>query len=210
MRFEYTCFVSYRHLDSPQARNFQKKFLEALKGQMAVLNQNIKFFIDEQRLEPGYLFNEAIAEALCSSACMIVLFTPEYFSKDKTYCAREYRAMTGLEEKRLPDLNNRKLGLIIPIVIAGGNKLPDEIKNLRNFHDFSDYSLVPPDIIRNRKFNQRVAVIAAAINGLFQKLSQLQVDDEDGCGKFKIPTDDEIREWLDELLGSIPPDGLPL
>jgi hypothetical protein len=45
----------------------------------------------------GDIIDPSIAEELRSSACMIVLFTGKYFSKAKSYCAREYLAMTRPE-----------------------------------------------------------------------------------------------------------------
>ena len=57
-------------------------------------------YLDRDRLKGGEFYNEALASNLCKSACLVVLYTPVYFSLDHMYCAREYRAMEQIELAR--------------------------------------------------------------------------------------------------------------
>lgn len=100
MPFQYACFISYRHGQRKLAERIINDLYETLSGELELLRDE-QVFLDRERLRGGYFYNEALAEALCHSACMIVVFTPTYFSRNHTYCAREYKAMEELEKKRL-------------------------------------------------------------------------------------------------------------
>ncbi|MBI3302336.1 MAG: hypothetical protein HYZ72_09725 [Deltaproteobacteria bacterium] len=67
-------------------------------------------------------FNKKIEKALCESVCMIVVFTPTYFSGTHFYCVREYKAMVELEKRRLGSLlklySLEEQGTYFPCVVA--------------------------------------------------------------------------------------------
>jgi hypothetical protein len=145
---KYSCFISYRHPQNEYdlTKSFVEDLKTALKTYLGPL-MSLDVFIDEERLKPGYLFKEALAEAICQSVCLIVVYTPKYFDESATYCAREYKAMLQLEVERKQFVPNRKIGFIIPVVFRGPNEIPSELKNDRLYCDFSEYTLVESNIM---------------------------------------------------------------
>lgn len=114
MALKYSCFISYRHAEGELHRRIIRDLFEALSEELE-LHVGEKIFLDEERLRGGFLYNEVIAEALCMSACMVLVYTPTYFDLEHSYCAREFRAMEALEEYRLnkirnPGIHNRRAG----------------------------------------------------------------------------------------------------
>ena len=66
---------------------------------------------------------------------MVMIYTPTYFDKDRTYCAREYKAMENLETQRLEMLGyqrNFQHGLIIPVVYRGVDIFPAYVSGIRH------------------------------------------------------------------------------
>src|SRR2546426_8403805 len=119
MPLEYSCFISYPHGKGKSLESFIKEFVAALSDEIYAQTRK-DIWVDYKRLEGGYLFNEQIAADLCKTACMITIYTPLYFDREHTYCAREFKAMEDLETERTRILKNKMdpaRGLIIPIVL---------------------------------------------------------------------------------------------
>ncbi len=117
MPLKYSCFVSYRHSSDDIVTRLQTALETEIPKWL-----NLKIYVDKSRLQGGNFFNGQLARALCESVCWIVIYTPTYFDKSYTYCAREYRAMEYLERRRLQLLNiprNQQTGFIIPIIYRG-------------------------------------------------------------------------------------------
>lgn len=88
MPFEYACFLSYRHLEQSQlAEQFIDELSSALQGELGAWVEE-RLFIDSERIRAGAFFNPALADALCRSVCMLVVYTPNYFSKSYILRAR--------------------------------------------------------------------------------------------------------------------------
>ena len=79
MAIKYACFVSYRHSQHELVKGFIEKFSSALKGHVEGWVEE-EIFIDKDGLQGGDLLNPKVAEAICQSACLIVIFTPRYFN----------------------------------------------------------------------------------------------------------------------------------
>jgi hypothetical protein len=119
--FQHSCFISYRHGQSDVKQRFIEEFYVALSGELEML-RNEKPFVDKERLKGGDFYNDALARALYESATLILIYQPNYFDAEHTYCAREYRAMCALERERLrlfANAKDRDHGLIIPVVLRG-------------------------------------------------------------------------------------------
>src|SRR5688500_15915285 len=117
MRFQNSCFISYRHLDSELQVRVVQDLHKGLKDELA-FHTPCPVYLDDKRLQAGYRFNEALADALCRSVCMIVVFSPTYFSEENTYCAREWLGMLRLQQRRTRLLSEKPaqfMGLIVPI-----------------------------------------------------------------------------------------------
>jgi hypothetical protein len=162
-------------------------------------------FVDRERMRGGTLFNPALANALCKSVCMIVVYTPTYFSWAHTYCAREYRAMEKLEEARLARLKDqlgREAGLIIPVILRGQESLPASIRSQRQWYTFERFSLSTRELARNRQFEERVREIASVIYARKSTLAPLADELTCDCHSFAFPTEEEVRPWLEKMIPS--------
>src|SRR4051812_35751103 len=119
MPFKYACFISYCHGQGELMRRFIDELTRALKNCIdPYLDEEV--YIDQERLQPGFSYNEALAMAICQSLCMIVVYVPKY--ERHPYCLREFRAMEILEERRfrlLSEQSRRHRRMIIPVLFRG-------------------------------------------------------------------------------------------
>ncbi|UFZ06511.1 toll/interleukin-1 receptor domain-containing protein [Bradyrhizobium ontarionense] len=203
MPFQHPCFISYRNHDQSEiAERFITDLCEALRNELALRIEE-DLFVDREGLRAGALYNPALARALCQSACMIVVYTPTYFSKRHTYCAREYRAMEALEQLRLGRLQrrlDREHGLIIPIVLRGEDLMPGAIKNNRHYYTFERFSLTSRSLARNATFEREIRNIAAAVHSRWQLFVPIADAITCDCDAFDLPSEAEIQPWLDQMI----------
>jgi hypothetical protein len=192
-KFEYACFISYSHGQNDLVRGFMDQFTAALGDELETLIE-LPIYVDKLRLQPGYLFNEALADALCRSVCMVAVYTPVYESK--AYCGREFEAMVRLEARRrkLANLPGQQ-GLIIPVVLRGFEHLPLRLKDERQAEDFSQFTLADRQIRRNPKFGGKVQAIARQIYGHYRALQPIEGHACDDCTAFKLPGEHELPAW---------------
>jgi hypothetical protein len=202
MSFEHACFISFRQ--SRLAGRFILDLADALRSELALMVEE-DIFVDHERIQGGTLFNPALANALCKSVCMIMVYTPTYFSLEYPYCAREYRGMEQLEATRLARLNNqrgREAGLIIPIILRGLETLPTTIGSHRQWYTFERFSLTSREIARNRQFEDCVREIASVIYARKSTLAPLADELTCDCQSFLLPTEEEVRPWLEKMIPS--------
>ncbi len=192
-KFEYACFISYSHGQNDLVRGFMDQFTAALGDELETLI-DLPIYVDKLRLQPGYLFNEALADALCRSVCMVAVYTPVYESKP--YCGREFEAMVRLEARRrkLASLSGQQ-GLIIPVVLRGFEHLPQRLKDERQAEDFSQFTLADRQIRRNPKFGGKVQAIARQIYSHYRALQPIEDHACDECAAFKLPAEHELPAW---------------
>jgi len=201
MPFNYACFISYRHGQRALVERIINDLSDALSSEIELWMRE-QVYVDRERLRGGDHYNEDLAAALCQSVCMIVVFTPRYFDKKSTFCAREYRAMESLEEQRLkllPHAEDRRRGLIIPIVFRGSEYLPDEIRNRRQYYDFGDFLLSDEQISKHPSYAGKIREIAEYIKARHEAFRRVQSDPCTSCDSFSLPSDEDIRVWLDDV-----------
>lgn len=182
-------------------RSIITQLYEALSSELEVYFGDKKVFVDWKRLQGGDFYNEALSQALCQSVCMIVVFLPIYFDDEHTFCAREYKAMEYLENHRLNLLNpdEKQHGLIIPIVFRGLDDLPTDIKAKRHYHNFTNYLSVN-NMCNEREYLKIISDIALYIYNRYKTLKEnLHIDHCAYCNNFKLPTENEIRDWLQSI-----------
>ena len=56
----------------------------------------LQIYRDVRRLQGGDFYNRELARSLYESVCMIMIYTPTYFSAEQLYCTREFAAMATL------------------------------------------------------------------------------------------------------------------
>jgi hypothetical protein len=198
MPLSYSCFISYRRDSVRIAKDFQ----DALETELSLL-LNLPVYRDEERLEGGDFFNNKLEQALCRSACMVMIYIPKYFDEESTYCAREFKAMELLEEDRLTKLKAHGIvgdsGLIIPIIYRGRDFMPVYVSGNRNYYDFESYYL-GGRTYKRKEYLLSVKQIANYIFNRCIELNSLSVDPCNGCETFSLPREEELDGWLDELL----------
>ncbi|MBV8544778.1 MAG: toll/interleukin-1 receptor domain-containing protein, partial [Acidobacteria bacterium] len=155
MPLEFSSYISY-----PHGNGIIKDFVEELRHHLTKRIESyisLKPFYDDERLGPGYRFNDMLSRSLCRSISMIVVYVPEYESRP--YCLRELAAMEALQRRRLsligPHLEIPQ-GMIFPIVLraletgAGELKLPSWITDQSQYSDFSRFQMGYGDIFESR------------------------------------------------------------
>jgi len=136
--YKYDFFISYPHMGEAGQSHLITEFVEALESKLAFIQihtDTVPTYRDVRRLQPGFRWEKALAQALCHSRCMLLVYSPAYFSCE--YCALEFKAMQELEQKRVGRPIN---SMIIPIIVLAenGNKgllLPEELRPFQ-YEDF--------------------------------------------------------------------------
>lgn len=186
------CYLSYS--------STQKKYIQPFIDGLYLAISELMFSGDEQNLildlKPTYTSPERfkssitakeekkIADDLCKSVCMILFYTPDYFSDSEKLCLREYMGMKQLEKER-------NFSLIVPVIIRGSHYLPAEFESLPCF-DF-EKMLLHEDVRKHPKFNTSLQKLAKYIIKRYTEIFDIQVD----CSRFKLPKfDSSILEKM--------------
>jgi len=200
MPFKHSCFISYRHLNHKEP--YIEWIVEALKRELAQwVEQDV--FRDVDHIDGGALYNDELRLALCRSVCMVVLYSPRYFHRNHSYCAREFLAMQRLEQHRREFLHNQdehSKGLVIFIAIRGSGFIPSEIIDKRQIYNFEPYTLMS-DMRRNPKFKADVRNIGEYIFNrckVFESIAG-QHDLCANCHGFMLPSEDDIQPLLENF-----------
>jgi hypothetical protein len=193
-----------------QAKKIVTTFKDSLDYQLQWYT-NMRSYLDVSRLKGGQFFNAVLAENLCQSVCMVALYWPTYFDATHPYCAREYRGMEMLEQRRkqlLPP-NEHKDGLIIPVIFKGADYLPKYVKT-REYYDFSGLKPWDPPLYRHRKYENKFDELARYIAKLCARFAAFRnaMDPCNECSDsnhpnypFCFPSEADIAVWLDQIIG---------
>lgn len=140
------------------------------------------------------------AKELCESACMVMVYTYKYFDVSDPVCAQEYQAMSSLEQIRLKELGINKTkdnSSIIPIVLRGMDKFPDEINSHRPVYDFSDYyTLSVSERRKLRGYKRDINKIATHIVAQCLTLEQNLANPCGSCTSFELPNAQDVSHML--------------
>ena len=100
---------------------------------------------------------------------------------------------------------HQRRGLIIPIVFRGERYVPDEIRQHRRYYSFEEFQLSDVEISRHPNYAPKIREIAEYITDRYKALSLLPNDVCRVCSEFKLPSEDEIKLWLDGVVGAVTP-----
>jgi hypothetical protein len=188
--------MSFRHGVHELTQRFVRELHDGLSAELeAQLGLGVGVFLDQQRLQGGDLFNEQIARDLCESSCLVMIYTPSYFSLEHSYCAREFKGMVQLEQNRLQLLEEaeRTHGLIIPVIFRGEKRLPAEIRNQRQYYDFSDFTLTKRTMSAHPRYSRELKAMGEYIADRHRRLAAVVDEDHNA---FALPSLGEIGDWL--------------
>jgi hypothetical protein len=213
MAFEYSCFLSYRHHEQNKlAETFINELYSALHDELGVITDR-DIFIDRQGMRGGNIIDPKLARALCTSVCMIAVYTPNYFSEERPYCAREYLAMEILEQKRLKRVSGppgKEAGLIIPVVWRGVEELPSEIRAKRHYYDFQGFSLRARSLSRSKELQPHIHKLADAVHQrakIFEAIGEELTCD---CQNFEFPSENEALPLIKKMKTTAAVEQFPL
>jgi hypothetical protein len=184
MAFQHPCFISYPHGQHQLMREFITGFKAALDSSLEPFVGRNAVYFDEDRLDPGYHYNEALSAAMCRSACWVIVYAPIY--ERRSYCRRELAGMEALEAQRRAHLGPALLpehGFVVPVVLRG--RLPDTIRRSTVSADFSSYTTAVTDISRAKRYVKKIERIAQYIS----ELNELGPHLSDACDGFLLPPD---------------------
>ena len=189
------CFVSYRH--PAFAHGLEAKYIrhvvDAIESHVAVHTRNYKVFYDKTRLVPGYQYDETLAEELCRSACMVLVYWPSYLESD--YCRQEVEAMLRVEERRQAVLGAQLHGcrLFIPFILRGRfEDLPAALTKGTHYLDYRQQASTPNlNIGYNRKMIDELDRTARYIKSLCDKMESASDRLFDRCKEFSFTKDTE-------------------
>jgi len=190
MPFKYACFISYCHGQYELTKSFIEQLKLALKAELEPLLDE-EVYIDEERLKPGYRYNEALAYAICQSVCMIVVYSPRY--ERHPYCGREFTGMEVLEEARQKLLGSGARGFIIPVIFRGEADLPARITQGRHYADFSQFTLAGTDMSRHPQYGVEIRKIAQVIFENYKAFGG--ADACTACETFTLPAEGALPPW---------------
>ena len=76
----HACFISYRHPAAEGSREAKliAHVCKAISDHVQMYTHKHEVYFDQKRLVPGYQYDECLAEAICRSACMVVVYWPAY------------------------------------------------------------------------------------------------------------------------------------
>jgi hypothetical protein len=199
MAFDYCCFVSYPHGQDDVLVPFVNDFIDGLKTEIYAQTRK-KVWSDYEFIKGGNRIDEQIGPDLCRSACMILLYTPLYFDTEHTYCARELKAMQGLEEERLQLLKDKGKGLIVPVILRGQRRFPKTLSEKRLCYEFTDIEFNNPAEKIRVKFAKQIKEIAEYIAERCEVLDEIAAQLPHDCDQYSLPSLSDAKEFVETVL----------
>ncbi|HTE10741.1 MAG TPA: toll/interleukin-1 receptor domain-containing protein [Chitinophagaceae bacterium] len=198
----YPCFISFRHFDDEISEAFIKQFVDCLNGYLTPL-VGVGPFIDYKRMQAGYKLSPAIADAICNSACMIVIWTPQYFTSEHIWCAMEYKAMIDLEKKRLSLLpgGEQFKGLIIPVIYRGSKYYPSKLADQEIYLNFEKFGLYEEVMMKNKKFAEEIEKLADYIADRIDAFRRNNQNPWGSCNGFQLPSENDTKQFIQAITG---------
>ena len=204
--FKHSAFVSWRNGEKDKTTNLLKDDLlnefaiqlhDALQDELHALT-NKGIFIDIQNIDGAYYLKAKFSEALCHSACYILIYTPAYFNAEKLYCTAEFLTMKEIERQRHMILGqtNPLKSLIIPIILRGKEYLPsifDDIAYRIEFHNWID---TDRKIKKNKEYAGVINDIANNIFKLYKEFEPHATTMMNACKDNIIKDTETDREEL--------------
>jgi hypothetical protein len=185
-----------------------------LKFELGLLQDALPIYRDVTDGEGFY--NDNFALALCESACLVVVYTINYFKDNgkSTYCAREYKAMEEIEANRLKLLRqtqNVQHSLIIPVIFREDEESGVPALITKNRHCYNLSKISTCNYKNTNEYKECMAKIAIYINQRSHEINTLEHDIN--CKKKTskaLKTDISIgSDWLSGMPSSQANQSLP-
>lgn len=200
---KYSCFLSRRFYDEDNdAKEIMDTLVAKLKTEIGFYGG--KCFMDlgrEVNPNDAEMINTQIGRALCESACMVLIFTPDYFRSDGLTCAKEYFGMKKLIKQRqncMKEAGETVNSLTVIAIIVRG-LLPDEIKQQSIVYEFENYEGL--DTIDNERshYFKKIKEIAKVVDDTRTHLSDHMPALCNICETFKLPDNSEVYASMQKM-----------
>ena len=132
MSYEFDLFFSYKRSPASNAWHAGLKNVLAHWVCEELDVEKIEIFFDLEDINVGSVWKAKIAKALCSSKCLVAVWSPEYFRSK--YCVAEWLTF----DKRSKATNR---DLIAPASRQDGKFFPIDAKSLQ-FAKFNEYAII--------------------------------------------------------------------
>jgi hypothetical protein len=207
MAFKCSCFISYPH----NAGKSVDKFVTRLKEELA--DRLAQYVTDPIRtdhdFQTGADFNQAIAHAICESACLLVVYMPVY--QRKPFCLQEYTAMERLQVERYKALQkdlSAQFGMILPLIYTGEeSKIPKWISRHINYKNISKFTLADPEAVFDEKdFKEWLVNIASMVDSLYNVFQASPTDPCVTCGTYALPDEQDAEVTAKLNIPNAPPE----
>jgi TIR domain len=207
MPFQHACFVSYPRDDGAEMQAFLEYLRERLEGEIGLYfdPQGEKVFIDTSGIAAGVKWEAKVAQAMCQSACWIMVYAPKYRRSDA--CRREYTLMLALEKGRQQvagDKLDHAEGMIVPLLLRS---VPEDLPvSARAYNAIEELSRFQAGHAANEKFGEKLIELAKRISAIWE-LGEQTDELTSRCKALQgLPAEDSA-EWDLEQGG--PSQGLP-
>jgi hypothetical protein len=197
MSFKYSSFISYRRNVGDE--KFVKNFKDIIESEAQKVTNIQKVFFDENSIDWGSDFDTTIYEGIFSSYFFISIYHNSYLHIDNVWCAREIYHAIEIEKKIRETYGD--FCFILPIIHRGSaNDLPNCVgqknaKLIRLFEHAIINKKVPSKLI---EFIHNIYDVLLAN---FQLIETANLSLKDLCSDIHIPSDEEIKLWINEQKG---------
>jgi hypothetical protein len=198
MAFKSACFISYPHNAGKSVDAFVTRLKIELQDRFAQFVSDP--IVTDHDFETGADFHRKIAQSICESACLLVVYMPVY--QRKPFCIQEYTAMQQLQVKRYGALGPSSptpIGMILPLVYTGQAKIPKWISDEINYKDISQFTISDPLAVFDRDdFKQWLVQIANLVDSLYNMFQGASPSPCQTCGVYALPaeTDPDVTTKL--------------
>lgn len=135
--YQYDLFLSYKRRNPTLdwVRNHFRPLLDTWLPEC--MDRDPSIFMDEQSIETGEAWPDALREALQVSRFLVCILSPSYFRSD--WCLAEWHTFLAREKTLRLGARTKPKSLIIPISFHDGDHFPKEAKRKqqRVFHEWN-------------------------------------------------------------------------
>lgn len=195
LKIKYACFISYPNeigVQGQLAREFAEAIYEALSVEIGGLFDRPIYF-DKDHIRA----NSQIAEAICNSACLLMILTPKYFNEKSPLCAQEFKAMQNIESHRLGTIgiDAADFSFIIPVMPYSREVLPMNVVGQRKDYDFRDMVL-SGNLRSHPLYGPQIRQLAEHIFRCSHLLENCEEDFFGQCAEYSLPNLEDVSELL--------------
>lgn len=195
-QLQYACFMSYPNdvgIQGQLVREFAEAIYDALSVELGgLLDESI--FFDREHIHGS----NGIAQAICGSACFLMIFTPKYFNVRTPLCTLEYKAMLELEASRLRAISQvpQDISFIIPVRPYSRDVLPMNVIGNRRDYDFREMTLAG-NLRSHPRYGPLIRELAEHIFKCYRLIKDNDELTQARCSEFRLPAVDQIRDLLE-------------